>query len=142
MFGFNKKTIIGRLESINIPTLDLKNIPTKIDTGAYRGSIHATNIREIEENGQKVLKFNLFDENHPEYQNKTYTFKDYKIHKFKGTVVDTHDRYVIPLQIEIAGKTLEIELSLSDRTSLRFPILLGRKHLKKNFLIDVDQKNI
>jgi len=142
MFTITKKTTIGRLESINITNLGLNDITAKIDTGAYRGSIHSTDIREVDEEGKKVLKFKIFDANHPEYKDKVYSFDNYKIRKFRGTEVDYHDRYVIPVTLEISGKKIEAELSLADRKDLRYPILLGRRALKKYFLIDVDQKNI
>jgi len=142
MLKITKKTIIGRLENINITNLGLDGIVAKIDTGAYRGSIHSTNIREEEENGKKVLKFQILDEQHPEYANKVHTFEDYKICRFRGTKVDYHKRYVIPVSLEIAGKKIEGELSLTDRKDLRYSVLLGRRALKKDFLIDVDQKNI
>jgi len=142
MFGFNKKTIIGRIEKVSIPELNLFDVPAKIDTGAYRGSIHATDIEIVRENDKKVLKFKLFDEVHPEYQDKTYTFNKYKIHKFKAATVEPHNRYVIPIQMEIGGKKIDIELSLNDRKEMRNPILLGRRSLKKYFIIDVDLENI
>jgi hypothetical protein len=137
-----KKKIIGRLELINIPTLNLEKVAAKIDTGAYRGSIHASNIEVINQEGKEVLKFKVLDENHPEYKDKTYSFDNFKIHKFRGTKVDYHERYVVPIQIEIVGEKINVELSLTDRKDLRHPILLGRRALKKRFLIDVDQKNI
>lgn len=137
-----KKKIIGRLELIDIPTLNLTKVPAKIDTGAYRGSIHATDIKVVEEDGKEVLKFKVLDESHPEYEDKVYTFDKFKIHKFRNTGTEYHERYVVTLEIEIVGEKLEVELSLSDRKDLRYPILLGRRALKKKFLIDVDQKNI
>ena len=142
MFNFNKKKIIGRTEKVNIPELDLFNISAKIDTGAYRGSIHATEIKEVKEGGKKVLKFKLFDSSYSEYSGKNYIFKEYKIYKFKAATVEHHDRYVIPLILEIAGKNIEVELSLNNRKGMRKPILLGRRSLSQHFLIDVDLENI
>ena len=137
---FNKKKIIGRLEYVDIPTLNLSKISAKIDTGAYRGSIHATNIQEVEKDGKKILTFNLFDESYPDYGGQKFEFKDYKIHQFRGTKVCYHNRYVIPVEMIIAGKKIQAELSLTDRKDLRHPILIGRRALKKNFLIDVNKK--
>ncbi|NCS99039.1 peptidase [Candidatus Parcubacteria bacterium] len=142
MFGFNKKITIGRLEKVNIPILGLNNVDAKIDTGAYRGSIHATEIREEKEDNKKVLKFKVFDENHPEYQDRTYTFKKYKKRKFKSARFEDHYRFVISIEIEIAGQKIKVELSLTNRSDMRYPILLGRRSLKKKFLVDVDRKNI
>lgn len=136
----NKKTI-GRLEYINIPELNLYNISAKIDTGAYRGAIHATNIKEIvDENGNKKLQFNVLDEEHPESDNVIHSTDDYKTSKFRGTKTDLHERYVITVNVEIAEEVIEAELSLTDRKDLRHPILIGRRALKKKFLVDVNKK--
>jgi hypothetical protein len=142
MFWFKKniKKKIGRLEYIDIPELDLYGISAKIDTGAYRGAIHATDINEVVENGIKKLTFKIFDEEHPEHKDKIYESLDFNIHKFRGTKTKLHDRYVIPLKINIAGEKIEIELSLTDRKGLRYPVLLGRRALKNKFLIDVDKE--
>jgi hypothetical protein len=142
MFGFKKKTTIGRLERVNIPTLGLTNVDAKIDTGAYRGSIHATDIKVEKENGKKILKFKILDEKHPEYRNETYSFKKYKKRKFKSVRFKGHYRFVIPIEIEISGRKIKSELSLTDRSDMRFPVLLGRRSLKNKFLVDVDRKNI
>ncbi len=137
---FKKRKIIGRLEYVDVPTLNLFKISAKIDTGAYRGSVHATNIEEIVKNGKKVLIFNLFNTSYPGYKEQKFEFKDYKIHQFRGTKVCYHSRYVIPVEIIIAGEKIQAELSLTDRKDLRHPILIGRRALKNKFLIDVNKK--
>ncbi len=137
---FKRKKIIGRLEYIDIPTLNLNNISAKIDTGAYRGSIHANNIKEIEKDGKKVLCFNIFDDSYPNYDNLRFELENFSVRQFRGTKIDYHSRYVIPVEIIIAGEKIAIELSLTDRKDLRHPVLIGRRALKKKFLIDVDKK--
>lgn len=131
-----EKQIIGRLEYVNIPELNITGVSAKIDTGAYRGSIHASNIKEIERDGKKFLTFTLLDSDHNEYDGKVYEVDEYTTGKFRGTQVDYHERYVIPVTLEIAGKRIKTQLSLSDRKDLRFPILIGRKPLKRKFLIN------
>lgn len=135
-----QKIIISRVEYIDIPTLNLKQISAKIDTGAYRGAIHANNIKEIEKDGKKYLQFNILDESHPEFKNNPYEMSDYSVKRFRATKVDTHERFVIPVEMIIKGEKIIAELSLTDRGDLRYPILIGRRALKKKFLIDVDKK--
>lgn len=135
------KKIIGRLEKIDIPTLGLENVTAKIDSGAYRGAIHANNIEEVYRGDDHLLRFDLVDDVHPELKNDTYEVSDFQIKKFKGTDGKTHERYVIPLEIILGGERLNVELSLTDRTDMRYPILIGRRFLKKRFLINVSRKN-
>jgi hypothetical protein len=135
-----KLKTLGRCEFVNIPSLGLNKISAKIDTGAYRGAIHTSFVSEIEENGKKKLQFKILDEDHLENKDNLYTVEDYYVKKFRGTQVPTHDRYVVPLEVEIAGKTIKADLSLSDRKDLRHPVLIGRRAIKKKFLVDVTKK--
>lgn len=136
-----ERKVIGRLEYVDIPDLDLKQVTAKIDTGAYRGSIHANQIEEIEEDGVKKLQFHIIDDFHPELNKKVHKVTKYSVKRFRGTEVDLHDRFVIPLTIKIAGEEIVAELSLSDRSALRFPILIGRRPIKRGrFLIDVRRR--
>lgn len=136
-----KKKVIGRLEYINIPDLNLNKISAKIDTGAYTGAIHAENIEEIERDGEKFLTFTILDSEHPEYEDVMYEISDYRMKKVKSSSASGYEeRFMILVSIEIAGETLEAELSLTDRKGMRVPILIGRKPLKKRFIIDTSKK--
>ena len=53
------QTIIGRFEHINFVGF-IDDVPAKIDTGAYRSSVHAESIEEIKlKSGLVKLKFTL-----------------------------------------------------------------------------------
>ena len=52
----NYPVVVGRFEYIDIVDI-LGAIPSKVDTGAKRSSIHATHIRVVEQDGKSVLKF-------------------------------------------------------------------------------------
>lgn len=136
----SNKKVIGRLEYIDIPEFDLYKITAKIDSGAYRGALHVDDVKEIEENGIKKLEFHITDKFHPELKNNIYKTSKFKFKIFKSAKVKAHKRYVIPLKIKIGGKMLDVELSLVDRSRMKYPVLIGRRALK-NFLIDVDKKN-
>jgi len=139
-FGLKPKTVIGRLEIVNITNLDLYNITAKVDTGAYRGTIHAENIKEIENSdGEKVLEFAILDDSHPEFQNKVHRINKYSTAQVRSSQTNYEDRYIIPVNLEIGGRKIKTELSLSNRKELRHPILIGRKALRNKFLVDVNK---
>jgi len=52
------------------------------------------------------------------------------------------ERYVIESAIVLFGKTYPISLSLTNRSNMRYPILLGRQLLKKRFTVNVARKNL
>jgi len=74
-----------------------------------------------------VIAFNLLDPSHPEYNEKEFIIKKYTKTTVKSSTGHTEDRYVIETNIQIFNKIYPIELSLSDRKDMKFPILIGRK---------------
>lgn len=136
------KKIIGRKEKITLPDLGLKSVWAKIDTGAFTSSLHAEDIREEEENGKMVLKFEILMSGHKDFTGKTLSFEEYKQKKVKNSFGQTETRYLVVTRIKIAGETFSAEFTLSDRSSMKNSILLGRKILQNKFLVDVNRVNL
>ena len=130
--------LLGRSDRVDLPELGLSGIHAKIDTGAYTSSLHCSRAEVI--NG--VLEFVLLDEEHPEFTGMKFTFKKFKQRHIKNSFGEAENRYIIRTTITIHGETYRTEFSLSDRDNLRFPVLIGRKVLRKRFLIDVTKIDI
>lgn len=128
-----KKITIGRVEQATFPQLGLQNINTKIDTGAYNSSIHCADIQE--EEGQLHCRFVHPDDENA--KNKHLTFDTYNIAVVKSSNGQTERRYKIMTTIHFGEEEYPIALTLTDRGEMRFPVLIGRKFLKKRFLVDV-----
>lgn len=133
-----EKTIIGRLEHVDIPEFDLYGIEAKIDTGAYNGAIHVSLVTEFEKENQKYIRFVLLDEEHPEYHDRVFETKNFIQKKVKSSIGEVQHRYLIPVKIILKDVELKAQLSLSNRKDLRYPVLLGRKSIK-NFIIDASK---
>lgn len=127
------KTVIGRTEKVDFPELGLFDIPAKMDTGAYTSSLNCHDIRE--ENGE--LHFKLVDHSHKEYYFKDHLFKDFSQKKIKNSFGEQELRYTIKTLIRIGKKRIRAKITLSDRGSMKFPVLIGRTLLKNNFIVDV-----
>lgn len=137
-----EKKVIGRKEKITLPGLGLKSVWAKIDTGAFTSSIHAEEIREEDEDGEKVLKFQILMPGHKNFTGKTLSFEEYKQKKVKNSFGQAETRYLVLTRIKIAGETFSAEFTLSDRSSMKNSILLGRKILQDKFLVDVNKVNL
>jgi hypothetical protein len=127
------KTIIGRTEKIDFPELGLYNIPAKVDTGAYSSSLHCHDIYEENE----VLHFKLVDPTHHEYNFMDHMFKEYTQKKIKNSFGEMELRYIIKTVVRIGKKKIRARIALSNRGSMRYPVLIGRTLLKNNFIVDV-----
>jgi len=51
-------------------------------------------------------------------------------------------RYVIKTDIQVFEKVIHAEFSLSDRSDMRYPVLIGRALLNRHFIVDVSRKNV
>jgi hypothetical protein len=137
-----EKKIIGRKEKITLPELGLMSVWAKIDTGAFTSSLHAEHIREEVLDGKKLLKFEILMAGHKNFTGKTLSFEDYRQKKVKNSFGQAETRYLIVTKIKLAGETFAAEFTLSDRSSMKNSILLGRKILRDRFLVDVNRINL
>lgn len=130
--------ILGRYDRVDLPELGLYNIHAKVDTGAYTCSLHCHKAEVINGN----LEFILLDEEHPEFTGMKFSFKQFEKRDIKNSFGEVEKRFVIITTIKIYSEEITAEFSLSNRGSLKFPILIGRKILRDRFLIDVKSKNL
>lgn len=132
-----KKTI-GRIDKADFPELGLFDIAVKIDTGAYTSSIHCKDVLET----AGILKCNFLDNEHPGYDGKEFNFKEYQIKKVKSSNGIVQTRYMIQTTLILFGEQQNIQLTLSDREEMKFPVLLGRKFLNKAYFVDTGLTNL
>lgn len=105
----------------------------KIDTGAYTSSLHCESIDLISEEGKDVLYFTLEQDQHIPHR-----FENYTVKRIKNSFGEMEERYVIKTLVKIGRKKVVSSISLTNRDSMRYPVLIGRRILKGRFLIDVN----
>lgn len=130
--------ILGRYDRVDLPQLGLSNIHAKIDTGAYTSSLHCHKAEVID--GR--LEFILMDEEHPEFTGMKFISHNFDKRDIKNSFGETENRFVIVTSIKIFNEEITSEFSLSNRGSLKFPILLGRKIIRNRYIIDVTKRNL
>lgn len=126
--------VIGRRDLIDLPEFNIKNLSAKVDTGAYTSSLHASSIECV----NNKLTFKLHHSG-GECVISTGEFSERSIRNSFGA---TETRYVIKTKVLIFNKIIESEFSLSDRSEMKHPVLLGRKFLKDQFIVDVSRFNL
>ena len=131
------KKLIGRSDKVDIPELHLFDLDAKVDTGAYTSAIHCHQIKVVKKGGKRMLHFVLLDPAHPAYNEKALYFDKFARRTIKNSFGQSEKRYIIKTIVEIFGKPIKTEFSLSNRGSLKFPVLLGRKFLQGRFYVDV-----
>jgi len=130
--------IIGWREWATLPDLGLMAVKGKIDTGAKTSSLHAYDI-ELEEKGAKTyVHFKV----HPLQHDFSVVIKCRALLVDKRHVTDSgghkEERYVIRTTMILAGIKKRIELTLTNRETMKYRMLIGRAALK-HFYIDPSQ---
>lgn len=136
----SEKKIIGRIEKIDLPDLSLFNLDAKIDTGAYTSSLHCYKIEQFVKEGQNWVKFYVLDPDHPEYEEKIYESAIHKVKKVKSSNGQIEERVIIKQKTRFQAYKRTMELSLTNRSEMKYPVLIGRKFLTGSFLVDVSKK--
>lgn len=132
------KILLGRTDIVDFPELELFGIDIKIDTGAYTSSFHCHHI-EVENN---MLKCQFLDPKHEKYHDKYFIFKEFFQKDVKSSNGIVENRFIVNTEIKIFNEIHRIDLSLTERGSMVYPVLLGRKFLSKKFIIDTAKKNL
>ena len=137
-----KKITIGRKDKANFPELGLNDVDIKIDTGAYTSAIHCDSIELKEVDGKELLVFTVLDPSHAQYENKEFSTENFHEKQIKSSFGSSEKRFVIKTNILLFGEKYPIQLSLSKREKMKFPILIGRRFLIGKFVVDPSKYNV
>lgn len=128
---------------VDFPVLELFGIEAKIDTGAYTSAIHCSDVHvETKPDGRKVICFELLDPSHPAYNHRRFEFEDFSVRDIKNSFGDVQERYIIRTLIRIYEEMHEAEFSLSDRSDMKYPVLIGRALIQFRYVVDVGKKHM
>jgi hypothetical protein len=124
------KTIIGWREWISLPELGIPRIKAKIDTGARTSALHAFEVDPYKAKRGMRVKFFM----HPFQQDKKIIVECDALIKDHRSVTDSgghrEKRYVIETSILLGENQWPIEITLTDRETMKFRMLLGRTAMK------------
>lgn len=133
------KVIIGRSERLDFVELEIHGVPSKVDTGAYRSAIHASDI--VEEDGQ--VSFTVLG-GHPVCGTmaQRLSTRDFKKVTIANSFGHEEERYDVGFKVKLGPKIFKAKFTLADRSKKIYPILLGRTMLNRRFLIDTNESAV
>lgn len=131
-----KKKHVGRLEIVTLPAYSSKKIIAKSDTGAYSAALHCAAIKLIaDKQGQKTLCFRPIGRSFALQRSAVYSRKN-----VRSSNGQSERRYFVHTKIFLDGQLYDIEFGLTDRSAMKWPVLLGRKFLRLHkMVVDVDK---
>jgi hypothetical protein len=134
-----KPQVIGWKETVDLPDWGIGSILAKSDTGARRSALDVHNIIELP--GNRVQFDIVLDRKDRSHTKSIIAPIDHQTH-VRSSNGDQHERYFVRTNVTIHGCTKEVEFSLVSRESMMCRILLGRKALEGDFLVDSSQKHV
>lgn len=127
---------LGWREWVALPQLGIGKIKCKVDTGARTSALHAFKLEQFIENGIERVRFLL----HPMQGNDDVVIECCADVHDQRLVTDSgghrEDRLVIKTPVQLGNQCFPIELTLTDRDTMKFRMLLGRTAMDKHFAID------
>lgn len=133
--------VIGWMEHLDLPDLGLRQLKAKIDTGARTSALHATQIETFQRAGADWVRFQVVsDEDMPQ------TWAECEIYDrrhIKNTSGIPEERIVIRTKLKLTDRSWNISVSLTDRSNMRFPMIVGRTALKHhNIAVHTRRSNL
>ncbi len=132
----NTPITLGWREWVLLPELRLPLIKAKIDTGARTSCLHAFSLEPFNKRGAQWIRFGM----HPQQDAlQPELFCEAQVVD-KRTVTDSgghrEERYVISTQLELGNASWPIEMTLTNRDTMRFRMLLGRTAMQNRVVVD------
>lgn len=119
-----------------LPDLGIREIKAKVDTGADNASLHAFDLERFDENGRSMVRFTI----HPHQRKRKPSIECVAEivgeRKVKNPGGRSEVRPVIRTTLVVAGKELTALVNLTTRDEMTFRMLLGRRTIRQNFIID------
>ena len=130
------KLLVGALENCDLPDLGINNMPVRVDTGATTSSLHVDNIEEFEKDGKNWVRFDIHPDIHNVEKVVTTTARLSSKKTVKSSTADKERRAVIKTAFRLGGETWKIKLTLTNRSTMSYLMLLGREAMKDRIIVD------
>jgi hypothetical protein len=126
---------LGWRERLALPELGISMLKAKLDTGARSSSLHVDTLESFRRDDVTWLRFTM----HTSRRQPADVCCEVPALD-RRTVTDTGgrrtERWFIRTQVQLAGQCFSIDINLTDRRHMLFPLLLGRSALTGRFVVD------
>ncbi len=135
----NGKLLIGWTEYVSLPAWGIQELRAKVDTGARTSALHVTGLERLAGNRVRFEVILSRKQAHKRVTVETVACKWARVRSSTGIY---RRRCFVRTLLRIGPVEKEIELSLVNREKMLFRMLIGRKALEHDFLVDASQRRL
>lgn len=132
----SKTFTLGWEEWLALPGLGLAAIKAKVDTGARTSALHAQAIEPFGELDNPQVRFLIQPDPDNLSLELTCSAKVVDRRDITSSNGETEQRYVISTDVEIGERRWPIEISLTNRENMSYRMLLGRRAIEEDMIVD------
>lgn len=137
-FGVDGKTVIGWTEAVDFVDWGIAGLRAKVDTGARSSALHVEDLELLA--GDRV-RFHVILSRVNSRRRVEVVAPITKWAKVRSSNGAYHRRCFVKTKVRIGHVEKVIEVSLVSREKMVFRMLLGRKALEHDFLVDVSKRS-
>lgn len=127
---------LGWREWVSLPQLGITALKCKVDTGARSSALHAFSVEEFYKEEALWVRFGI----HPRQRNEDDVIWCEAPVTDVRQVTDSGghmtDRYFIKTELTLGEQTFLINMSLTNRDTMLFRMLLGREAMNGRFVVN------
>jgi hypothetical protein len=133
----HSSTIVGWREWVSLPGVGVPWIKAKLDTGARSSALHAFDIEELAGDGTgDRVRFRVRPWQKSEEDVVVVECPVHDRRSVRSSSGHTEERVVVLLDVELFGRTVTAETTLTNRDQMGFRMLIGRETLRQGFIVD------
>ena len=126
---------IGWREYVGLPEFHIDHVKAKIDSGARTSALHAEEITPFDQDGIGYVSFLIPFIGCEKGIRCSAKIVDRRPIKNTGGVAE--ERYIVKTTLTLGEMRWPVEVSLTSRQSMRFPVIIGRTAIRdKGFLLN------
>ncbi|QEO09073.1 ATP-dependent zinc protease family protein [Protaetiibacter larvae] len=132
----HSNTLAGWREWVQLPDVGVPWIKAKLDTGAQTSSLHAYGVEAFDRDGHAWVRFAIHPWQRSDADAVIVECPVLDVRRVRSSSGHVEERFVVLMRLTLIGREVDAEVTLSNRDSMGFRMLIGREALSRGFLVD------
>ena len=129
----HSNTLAGWREWVQLPDVGIPWIKAKLDTGAETSSIHAYDIEAFERAGDDWVRFRVRPWQKALDDQVVVECPIHDRRRVRSSSGHVQERFVVLMRVQLVDREVTAEVTLTNRDSMGFRMLIGRQALRQGF---------